>query len=295
MDPANTVQMAEFMNAYLLRGQHAPDRALTRYKYDTCKMVENNEITTGPGRYRLGVPNAYGNAVFAPNPTVRQQKWGASHDMTSTKTDVESDLRNIARPTTRSACGQYQPEEGAAVAQRLTAMPEEVFPMTFARLVDPPCTGRATGWNRWAWLGEDPQANVMVPFEHLVDSRAAAKDGVYSALNATVQPLEASPLVASRQLLCSKTYVPPAIPVPRSQPAGAPTSFSDTIPGSSQRAAGIHPPPAAQFTPRGAPEQGAGHPDAPPRAPPSNRMERQFAQTGVLEAPAPFSAFIAPH
>lgn len=292
MEPMQTAATAEYMSAYTLKGQHTADRSMTRYKHDVGKMVENNEISTGPGRYALGVPNAYGNATFAPNPTVRQQKWGASHDMTSTKTDVESDLRNLARPTTRSTCGQYGPEEGR---RTLTAMPEAEFPMTFARLVDPPCTGRSSGWNRWEWLCENPQENVMMPFEQLIDSRAAAKDAVYRGLNKTVQPLEKSPLVTERQFMCGSTFVAPALPVARPQVAGAPATFNNTVPGASQRPAGVGAPPAAHYTPRGAPKQGSNdHSNAPPRGSP-NAAERHRAETGILEPPAPFSAFIAPH
>ena len=287
MDPAQTEQIAGFMSAYTLKGQHTADRAFTRYSSDLCKMTENNEISTGPGRYALGVPNAYGNAVFAPNPTVRAQKWGASHDMTSTKTDVESDLRNLARPTTRSTCGQYAPEEGV---RSLTAMPEGDFPMTFARLVDPPCTARGVGVNRWEWLGENPQDNVMIPFEHAVDSRHAAKDAIYGGLSKAIQPLEQSPLVTERQFMCGQTFVAAAVPVARPSQM----IFSDAVPGASQKLA-TGAPPTARFTPRGAPATGAGHPDAPPSAAPREPFDRSYARTGVLEAPAPFTAYIAPH
>lgn len=159
---------------FILKGQHSNDRTLTRNRFDIPAMIECNEITTGPGRYRLGVPNAFGFAAYIPDPTIRIQKWGASHDMSSTKTDVESDLWNLNRPLTRTACGNYTPSQNTHV---LTPMPEMEFPMTHTRLVDPPCTLRASGWNRWEWLGEDPQQNIMMPFEWGIDSRHAAKDG----------------------------------------------------------------------------------------------------------------------
>jgi hypothetical protein len=283
--------LAGFIQDYTMRGQHGPDRSMTRYRHDLGKMVENNEITTGPGRYRLGVPNAYGNATFAPNPTVRQQKWGASHDMTSTKTDVESDLRNLGRPTTRTACGQYSPVEGAERAARLVAMPEADFPQTHARLVDPPCTLRSSGWNRWEWLCQNPQENVMVPFEWNVDSRHAIKDAYYHAMD---KPLERSQAVQERQFMCGELFVEPAIPVARAPgPKDAP-NFSDAVPGAPQNpVAGA--PPAAHFTPRGGPRTGPGYSDAPYLGPTVNPLDRHYAETGVLEAPPPFTAYIAPH
>jgi hypothetical protein len=287
MEPA----IAEYMSAYMLRGQHGGDRAMTRYRHDLGKMVENNEISTGPGRYVLGAPNRYGNATFVPNPTVINQKWGAAHDMSSTKTDVESDLRNIGRPGARVACGQYSPTEGAA--RKLTAMPETDFAHTYERLVDPPCTLRGSGWNRWEWLCQNPQENVMMPFEHQVTSRRAAKDGVYSGLAHGVSAVHSEPLV------CGVQYVETAVPVARAQPAGAPQTFSDTVPGASPRPASGTPPPAHERSRGLVPPAAVAHPLGPQRGPPTphegQALERRRAESGVLAAPAPFTAYIAAH
>lgn len=285
-------ELASFLNDYAMRGQHSADRSMTRYRHDNGKMIENNEISTGPGRWALGVPNAYGNAAFVATPTTINQRWGAAHDMTSTKTDVESDLKNLGRPTVRTTCGQYQPEQGQAVAQRLTAMPEADFPQTASHLVDPPCTLRGTGINRWQWLCENPQENVMVPFEHLVDSRHAAKDAVYTAMD---KPLENSKAVQERQFRCGEVFMEPAVPVPRSRGPKDPQNFSDAVPGAPQKQ--VQTPPPARYNPTGAPKQGSGYSGslgAPPMGPPT-AGERERAQTGVLAPPPPFSAFIAPH
>ena len=259
---------AEYMHTYNMRGQHSADRAMTRYSSDLCKMVENNEISTGPGRYMLGVPNAYGNAVFAPNPTVRMQRWGAAHDMSSTKTDVESDLLNLGRPTSRTACGQNNFSE-----RKLTAMPEGDFPMTHNRLVDPPCTLRSSGWNRWAYLCQNPQENVMMPFEWSVNTRDAQKDAIYGQLQG---PIAQSSLARDRQLMCGQIYVEPAVPVPRPQK----NNFSDTVPGA---------PPAREGPPPSSHQPGNGGNR------PSNPIDHNVATRGVLEAPAPFTAYIGAH
>jgi hypothetical protein len=289
---AEMAEIASYMNNYSMRGQHSADRSMTRYKHDNGKMIENNEISTGPGRWALGVPNAYGNAAFVATPTTINQRWGAAHDMTSTKTDVESDLKNLGRPTVRTTCGQYQPEQGQAVAQRLTAMPEADFPQTASHLVDPPCTLRGTGINRWQWLCENPQENVMVPFEYLVDSRHAAKDSVYTAMD---KPLESSKAVQERQFRCGQVFMEPAVPVARPRGPKDPQNFSDTVPGAPQKPQQT--PPAARFNPTGAAKQGSGYSGAlgaPPLGPPT-AGERERAATGILAPPPPFSAFIAPH
>lgn len=272
-----SASLANYVAAYTTTIQHSSDRSMTRYKYDLGKMVENNEISTGPGRWTLGVPNAYGNAVFVPNPTIRQQKWGASHDMTSTKTDVESDLLNLSRPPTRTSCGQWDPTAPGAQRQ-MTSMPEADFPMTFTRNDDPPCTLRSSGWNRWQWLCQDPQENVMVPFEWSVDSRHASKDRLHNTILA-------GPAVAAEALYCGRIYVDPAVPVPR---LGSP-NFTNTLAAAS---VGVGP---TRDTPRGAAEQGSRAQTAPPRGPDPNPAETARAATGVLAPPPPFTNFIAPH
>lgn len=281
--------LASFMNNYAMRGQHSGDRSMTRYRHDNGKMIENNEISTGPGRWVLGVPNAYGNAVFIPDPTMINQKWGASHDMSSTKTNVESDLKNLGRPTVRTTCGQYQPEQGFAVAERLIAMPEAKFPQTASHLVDPPCTLRGTGINRWQWLCENPQENVMMPFEHLVDSRHAAKDAVYNSMD---HPLENSEAVRQRTFKCGQVFMEPAVPVPRIRGPNEPQTFSDAVPGAPQKQ--VETPPIARYNATGAATQGSSFTGAPPRGAPTFG-ERERSETGILSPPPPFSAFIAQH
>ena len=272
------MDLATYMNDYSMRGQHGADRSMTRYRHDVGKMVENTEISTGPGRWALGVPNAYGNAAYIPDVTTINQKWGASHIMTSTKTDVESDLKNLGRPTVRNPCGQYTPAHGESMAARLTPMPEVGFPQTASHLVDPPCTLKGTGINRWQYLCENPQENVMVPFEYQIDSRFASKDTIHKEL---LQPLASTSIVKDRQFICGKTYIDPAVPVARPRGPKEPAAFNDTIPGASQRMGST---PAARETPRGLPPTGQNHPNAPPRTY-ANPAERERAATGILAPP----------
>ena len=264
------MDLATYMNNYSMRGQHGPDRSMTRYRHDVAKMVENTEISTGPGRWALGVPNAYGNAAYVPDVTTINQKWGASHIMTSTKTDVESDLKNIGRPSVRTTSGQYEPAHGESMAARLIPMPEVGFPQTASHLVDPPCTLKGTGINRWQYLCENPQENVMVPFEYQMDSRRASKDTVHKEL---LKPFESS-IVKDRQFICGKTYIDPAVPVARPRRPNEPVAFNDTIPGASQRMGST---PVARETPRGIPH-GATLTSA-------NKAEHERASTGILAPP----------
>jgi hypothetical protein len=102
--------------------------------------------------------------------------WGASLNSQFIKTDVESDLLNLNRPTTKTICNQYDPTTDKINQAESELMKEESFPQTFSRLVDPPCTMRSTGWNRWEWLCENPQENAMMPFDNNITSRLQQKD-----------------------------------------------------------------------------------------------------------------------
>jgi hypothetical protein len=152
------------------------DQSMNRRRYDGCKTSDDLRVTTGPGRYQLDVPTGYCDATFAPEPTVHQQKWGASLKTDYVKTDVESDLLNLNRPTTRMACNQYDPTNNKVNAASTTHAKEMSFPQTHSRLVDPPCTGRSMGWNRWEWLCDNPQESVMIPFDNQITTRLQQKD-----------------------------------------------------------------------------------------------------------------------
>jgi hypothetical protein len=279
-----TTAVAEYMSAYSLKGQHTPDRALTRYRHDLGKMTENNEISTGPGRYMLDAPYRYGNAAFVAEPTLVNQRWGASHDMSSTKTDVESDLTNRGRPRARTTCGQYTPGADAA-AHTLTSMPEVAWPRSWARLTDPPATLRGTGWNRWEWLCQNPQDAALLPFEHRVETRLAAKDGFLKRL-AVGSPLANTAVAHDHQFLCTELYVDPAVPVAKPQPKGAPENFNDKVPGSSSGSQLV-----AREAPRihGASARTAGSRHEGPHDV-GAALERVRAETGVMAAPPPFTA-----
>jgi hypothetical protein len=153
------------------------DQSMNRRTYDGCKTSDDLRVTTGPGRYQLDAPPKACNAAFAPEPTIRQQYWGASLNSAYIKTDVESDLLNLNRPNTRTVCDQYDPMNNEVNKTADTVPVKEAsFPQTHTRLVDPPCTGRATGWNRWEWLCDNPQETVMIPFDNMVTTRLQQKD-----------------------------------------------------------------------------------------------------------------------
>ena len=171
-----------------------PDtRNWTRNRSDDCHISDDSRITTGPGRYTLEAPNGYCNATFAPEPTTRLQKWGDSQVSSYGKTDVESDLFNLNRGTTKTVCGLYDPNDNRMNSASKKNIKESSFPQTHARLVDPPCTLRGSGWNRFEWLCQNPQSNVMMPFDWYIPGRILHKDAHRPCIPTPLSPSPALP------------------------------------------------------------------------------------------------------
>jgi len=153
-------------------------QALTRPKNDPFHQVDDMRITSYAARYYLNPPAKNCPTTFPVNATTRIQASGASWPQGKWKTDVESDLKGISRLGTKIRCDavQYHPEQNQLNQTTMEHAQDEVVPLTFARLVDPPCTLRATGWNRWQPLFHNPQETFETPFDHFIPSRNLDKE-----------------------------------------------------------------------------------------------------------------------
>lgn len=144
---------------------------LTRLKNDPFHQVDDMRITSYASRYYLNPPAKNCPTTFPVNATTRIQLSGNSWVDGQWRTDVESDLKGIDRLGTKIRCGQYNPETNRMNNIGLSNAKDEDVPLTFARLVDPPCTLRATGWNRWQPLFHNPQETFEQPFDFFIPSR----------------------------------------------------------------------------------------------------------------------------
>jgi hypothetical protein len=151
---------------------------LTRPRNDPFHQVDDMRITSYASRYYLNPPAANCPTTFPVNPTTRIQKSGNSWVEGQWKTDVESDLKGINRLGTKIRCDtvQYNPETNTMNSIPLKSAKDENVPLTFARLVDPPCTLRTTGWNRWQPLFHNPQETFETPFDFFIPSRDVDKE-----------------------------------------------------------------------------------------------------------------------
>jgi len=151
---------------------------LTRPKFDDFHQADDMRITSYAGRYYLNPPDANCPVTFPVEATTRIQMSGASWPAGQWKTDVETDLKGINRFGSRIMCDSalYNPETNKMNNIPLQAADDENFPLLFQRLVNPPCTLRATGWNRWEALPHQPQLTFETPFDHFIPSRTIDKE-----------------------------------------------------------------------------------------------------------------------
>jgi hypothetical protein len=153
-------------------------QSLTRLRNDNFRQADDMRITGYSLQYYLNAPGINCPTSFPVDATTRIQKNGASWVSAQWKTDVESDLKNINRLGTRvrDNTASYQPSTNKFNHMPLEAAPDESFPLLFNRIYNPPCTLRATGWNRWQPLPHNPQLAFETPFDFFIPSRSIDKE-----------------------------------------------------------------------------------------------------------------------
>lgn len=155
-------------------------QALTRPKFDDFHQVDDARITSYALRYYVAPPDANCPTSYPVDATTRIQKSGASWVAGQWRTDVESDLKGINRFGSRvfNAVGRgvYNPDTNKMNNTPLAPAPDESVPLLFQRLVNPPCTLRATGWNRWQPMPHQPQQTFETPFDFFIPARLQDKE-----------------------------------------------------------------------------------------------------------------------
>jgi hypothetical protein len=150
----------------------------TRSKYDNFHQQDDMRITSYSVRYQLEKPEHNCPSSFPAEPSIRLQYSGASWPQGQWKTDVESDLKNINRLSTRVKNNSihYNPDRNSINVAPMENASDLTLGVTYQRLYNPPCTLRATGWNRWDSLHHNPQDNFETPFDFFIPSRTQSKD-----------------------------------------------------------------------------------------------------------------------
>lgn len=173
-----------FVNPTTDTSCYGRQQALTRPKNDDFHQVDDMRITSYAARYQLQPPAHNCPNAYVTNPTVRLQKHGNSWLQGTWRTEIESELRGINYLGTRvrgdPPCTtkeiHYNPETNKFNNTPLEDAPDENFGTNFNRLHNPPCTLRATGWNRFVPLHHEPQETFETPFDFFIPSRLLDKE-----------------------------------------------------------------------------------------------------------------------
>ena len=177
--------------------------SFNRLNFDMCQYKQTVYESTGPGSYMLGTPPPSCDYCYPSAPTVRLQNAGNSINRSVPLIDTESELLTLSRPASKcptdvlykgnipSNATKINPglrngktvetfenpsKSKSSEGKGLTHFPD-CFPHTIeSRHSDPASNLRGTGFDRWEFLCQNPQDNVLIPFDNNVANRIVVKD-----------------------------------------------------------------------------------------------------------------------
>ena len=125
------------------------------------------------GNYYLQTPSIKIDC-FPDNPEITAQSGNEVSKLDLV--DVDSELMGITRKHSNDPRKKFNPHTQEKHKKKsLTNCYLNTEPTRFS---NPPCTLRGTGWNRWEWLGQDPQENVIpqLNFRMTINESLEARD-----------------------------------------------------------------------------------------------------------------------
>ena len=156
--------------------------SLNRLSYDTCHYTNFLSKSMKQGHYHLNTPPIDCEPCYPNHSTIRLQKRGNSMVKNAPMIDVNSELKGITRKLSKCDRSYYQPQKGKIqighkyIKNDIIDYKDCQKPSLDTRLIDPPCTLRGTGWNRWEPLCLNPQDHVFIPFDTNINNRLVVKD-----------------------------------------------------------------------------------------------------------------------
>lgn len=168
--------------------------SFTHLAYDPCTYRTDLLQSVGPGDYLMATPALQCSTCVSGDPWL-QGGGAASICKDRPLIDVDSELHNLSRPATNCPAGHYHPSATPFCAR--TNFPDchaTSISCEDTRLTNPPCTLRATGWNRWEWLCQDPQDKVQMPFDWNIDTKLVAKDNFRPCIPTPIDQARSLPL-----------------------------------------------------------------------------------------------------
>jgi len=147
--------------------------AFSRNPYDDSVYEQSLKISTFEGRYRLNEPRFFQEKPYLDSVYIRTSTKPFANRNLVDRIDAESEIKGVGRPSAREVVNQHIPNRNTYNIEKQTT---KEFNVVETRLDNPGCTLRGTGFNRWDWVPINPQKNVMIPFDYMVDTKLVAKD-----------------------------------------------------------------------------------------------------------------------
>lgn len=174
--------------------------ALSSLRNDPTAYKADINSSVGPGQYVLSPVIPHCGACLNVDPRVVAQRAGDSICQSQSIVDTESDLKNLSRRATRAPGGLYRGDGSDPIVcgkggggATLSFPICDGIPTVDTRLVNPPCTLRGTGINRFEWLCRDPQERALMPFDAYIDTSIVTKDNHKPFIARPVDPTLALP------------------------------------------------------------------------------------------------------
>jgi hypothetical protein len=151
--------------------------SFTRFKYDEFRSKEQNLKQTFEGRYQLEKPGPGGDIAFMEDPHLRLQQHGAN--LTTNKTDLESDFRGLSRSLNRDLLDFNDYKKANTETQQLSYTTARPYTQE-SRASHPAWIYKDLEQSRWELPFVNPVENIEIPFHNNLSSRIIDKDNFKS-------------------------------------------------------------------------------------------------------------------
>tara|TARA_B100000287_G_C20352365_1_gene670341 strand:+ start:28 stop:636 length:609 start_codon:yes stop_codon:yes gene_type:complete len=125
-------------------------------------------MSMGPGLYRLNEAKINNTVAYPWAPTTRIQRMGASGAplQTTELMDIDSELKDITRKLSKNIGDKYSPQEYHEI-KGIQHFDDGFFHPEYTRQMSDHLELKAVAMNRWEPLFFDPQKNCLEPFKRL--------------------------------------------------------------------------------------------------------------------------------
>lgn len=180
--------------------------SFTRFYDDECRIIKQNQQSTGPGRWILDVPGNGDKPSFMLDPHIIPQKWGGN--LYTNSIDIQSALLGIDKKINRDCVNDKLYVKQDIKTNPITYPVNDSLTTEQSRAIMPAWTFRDLEQIDHYYLPINPQQHAIVKFKNNVSSRILEKDNFhrgYDSLPINNQPYEliAKPQGSSNQPFCT--------------------------------------------------------------------------------------------